>query len=31
MKITTAFKKQFELETLQSEKLRAAILAWYSL
>ncbi|HEV8080194.1 MAG TPA: adenylate/guanylate cyclase domain-containing protein [Chitinophagaceae bacterium] len=31
MKITTAFKKQFELETLQSEKLRSAILAWYAL
>lgn len=31
MKITTAFTKQFELETLQSEKLRAAILASYAL
>ncbi len=31
MKIRTAFTKQFELETLQSEKLRAAILAAYSL
>lgn len=31
MKITTAFTKLFELETLQSEKLRAAILASYAL
>lgn len=31
MKITAAFTKQFELETLQSEKLRAAILASYAL
>ncbi len=31
MKITTAFTKQFELESLQSEKLRAAILASYAL
>jgi adenylate cyclase len=31
MKITTAFSKQFELETLQNEKLRAAILASYAL
>ncbi|MDQ6756433.1 MAG: adenylate/guanylate cyclase domain-containing protein [Bacteroidota bacterium] len=31
MKITAAFSKQFEWETLQSEKLRAAILAAYSL
>lgn len=31
MKIITAFTKQFEWETLQSEKLRAAILAGYSL
>ena len=31
MKITAAFAKQFELETLQSEKLRAAILASYAL
>src|SRR5438874_2125733 len=31
MKITTTFTKQFEWETLQSEKLRAAILAAYSL
>ena len=31
MKITTAFTKQFELETLQSERLRAAILASYAL
>ena len=31
MKISTAFTKQFELETLQSEKLRAAILASYAL
>lgn len=31
MKITTSFIKQFELETLQSEKLRAAILASYAL
>jgi len=31
MKITTAFTKLFELETLRSEKLRAAILASYSL
>ena len=30
MKITAAFTKQFELETLQSEKLRAAILASYA-
>ena len=31
MKITTSFKKQFDWETLQSEKLRAAILAAYSI
>ena len=31
MKISTAFVKQFEWETLQSEKLRAAILAAYAL
>ena len=31
MKITTSFTKLFELETLRSEKLRAAILAWYAL
>ena len=31
MKIRAAFTKQFEWETLQSEKLRAAILASYSL
>lgn len=31
MKITTTFTKQFEWETLQSEKMRAAILAAYSL
>lgn len=31
MKITTSFTKLFELETLQSEKLRAAILASYAL
>lgn len=31
MKIRAAFTKQFEWETLQSEKLRAAILAAYSL
>lgn len=31
MKITASFKKQFETETLQSEKLRAAILASYAL
>lgn len=31
MKITAAFAKQFEVETLQSEKLRAAILASYAL
>jgi adenylate cyclase len=31
MKITTAFTKQFELETLQSEKLRAGILAAFAL
>ena len=30
MKITAAFTKQFEWETLQSEKLRAAILAAYA-
>lgn len=30
MKITVAFAKQFEWETLQSEKLRAAILSAYS-
>ena len=30
MKITAAFTKQFEWETLQSEKLRAAILACYA-
>lgn len=31
MKITASFSKLFELETLQSEKLRAAILASYAL
>ncbi|MEJ7673149.1 MAG: hypothetical protein WKF59_10655 [Chitinophagaceae bacterium] len=31
MKITNAFSKQFEVETLQSEKLRAGILAAYAL
>lgn len=31
MKITTAFTKQFEWETLQSEKLRASILAVFAL
>jgi adenylate cyclase len=31
MKITTSFKKQFETETLQSEKLRSSILATYAL
>lgn len=31
MKITAAFTKLFEIETLQSEKLRAAILASYAL
>lgn len=31
MKITTAFTKLFELETLRSEKLRAGILAFYAL
>lgn len=31
MKITTAFTKLFELETLQSEKLRSAILGSYAL
>lgn len=31
MKITTSFTKLFELETLQSEKLRSAILASYAL
>jgi adenylate cyclase len=31
MKITTSFKKQFETETLQSEMLRASILAVYAL
>lgn len=31
MKITTAFTKLFELETLRSEKLRAGILALYAL
>ena len=31
MKITASFNRQFEWETLQSEKLRAAILAGYSL
>jgi adenylate cyclase len=31
MKITASFIKQFEFETLQSEKLRAAILASYAL
>jgi adenylate cyclase len=31
MKITASFKRQFEWETVQSEKLRAAILSGYSL
>lgn len=31
MKITTSFTKLFELETLKNEKLRAAILSWYSM
>lgn len=31
MKIATSFTKRFELETLRSEKIRASILAWYSL
>ena len=31
MKITTSFSKLFEIETLKSEKLRAAILAGYAL